>query len=183
MIALRALLPRNCRSKILVGLISNTHQFCFRKTKFSTGKTFFMNPQLESQALSSGERVKELATKLIYLSGTVHDALRRLSSDNATNVLLTPYALLTEEYALRFRANILLTDAERFVIPDFETPHGELMTSLSAIETKLGTVTQLEELSELLSGLTLFSNSIISRKKHIISLLFKNLIGTMNSEF
>jgi len=57
------------------------------------------------------------------------------------------------------------------------------MTSLSAIETKLGTVTQLEELSELLSGLTLFSNSIISRKKHIISLLFKNLIGTMNSEF
>lgn len=142
-----------------------------------------MNPRIEPQALSSGERVKEVAAKLIYLSGNVHDALRRLSPDNATSALLTPYALLTEEYALRFRANILLTDAERFVIPDFETPHGELMTSLSAIETKLNTVTQLEELSELLSGLTLFSNSIISRKKHIISLLFENLIGTAKHQF
>jgi hypothetical protein len=136
-----------------------------------------MNPQFD-QAFSSEEKVKEVAAKLICLSGNVHDTLRRFSPDNAASSLITPYALLTEEYALRFRANILLTDAERFVISNFETPHNELMTSLSAIETKLHTVANLEDLSELLSGLTLFSNSIISKKKHIISLLFENLIGT-----
>lgn len=135
----------------------------------------------DKQAFSSEEKVKEVASLLIFLSGKVHDTLRRLSPDDATSTLLTPYALLTEEYALKFRANILLTDAGRFVILDFETPHDKLMAALSEIESKLNGVSNLDDLSDLLSGLTLFSNSIISKKKQIISLLFENLVGAPTS--
>lgn len=130
-----------------------------------------------AQAFSSEEKVKAVATKIIALSDRVHEALRRLPTDVVTEALLTPYALLTEEYALRFRANILITDAARFVMSDFERSHEEVMGSLLVIETKLNDVNSLDHLSDLLSGLTLFSNSIVSKKKQIISLLFENLIS------
>jgi hypothetical protein len=136
-----------------------------------------MRPDTTVQAFSSEVKVKAVATKIIALSDRVHEALRRLPPDIVTGALLTPYALLTEEYALRFRANILITDAARFVMADFDRSHEEVMSSLQAIETKLNNVNNLDGLSDLLSGLTLFSNSIVSKKKQIISLLFENLVS------
>ncbi|WP_019139879.1 hypothetical protein [Noviherbaspirillum massiliense] len=135
-----------------------------------------MKARSEDQAFSSAEKVAAVATKIVFLLDKVHEALRQLSSNNVTSPLITPYALLTEEYALRFRANILRTDAARFVMSDFEKSHDELMNSLSAIEAKLNKVTNPDDLSDLLNSLMLFSNSIISKKKQIISLLFENLV-------
>ncbi|MES2150270.1 MAG: hypothetical protein V4508_10800 [Pseudomonadota bacterium] len=96
-----------------------------------------------------------------------------------SNSQITSYALLTEEYALRARANILLIDARRFVTPDFNFPQGELIDFLSKLEMKFGEIVDIDELSELLVGVMLFANSIVSRKSSVIFFLLKNLTSLL----
>lgn len=136
-----------------------------------------MTTNIEHQAFSSEEKVQEIARIIFRMSDAVHHALRRLSSNILTSGSLTAYALLTEEYALRSRANILLIEANRLVILDFDISQEELIASLSKIEVRFDSVTNLDDLSELLVALMLFSNSIVSKKKRIISLLFDNLMN------
>lgn len=134
-----------------------------------------MTINIELQALSSERKVHEVAKAIASLSEAVHQALRRLSLNILSSDSVTPYALLTEEYAIRARANILLVDAKRFVIQDLNIMHGELIAFLNKMESKLNEVKCLDELSELVVGLMLFSNSIVSKKERVITFLLQEL--------
>lgn len=133
----------------------------------------------KSQAFSSEEKVQEIAKAIIRVSDAMHQSLRRMSPHVISNSQITSYALLTEEYALRARANILLIDASRFVTPDFNFPQGELVDFLSKLEMKFGEIVDIDELSELLVGVMLFANSIVSRKSSVIFFLLKNLTSLL----
>lgn len=137
-----------------------------------------MNNDNQLLALSSIEKVREVARIITINSDAVHAALRRFSSSATGGESVASYALLTEEYALRARAHILSNDAARFVVRDFEVTQDSLVAELIATETRFGNVVNIDELSELLIALILFSNAIVSRKNKILSFLFNNLIET-----
>lgn len=137
-----------------------------------------MNNQELMLALSSLDRVREVAAIITSNSDAVHAALRRFSDSRTGNQAAASYALLTEEYALRARAHILCNDANRFVLTDFEVTQKELIAELESTEARFGNVQNIDELSELLIALILFSNAIISRKNSVLLFLFKNLSET-----
>jgi len=137
-----------------------------------------MNDQEFKLALSSLDQVREIAGMITSNSDAVHAALRRFSNATTGNQAVASYALLTEEYALRARAHILGNDANRFVLADFEVTQKDLVVELKATEARFGNVQNIDELSELLIALILFSNAIISRKNSVLLFLFKNLSET-----
>ncbi len=134
-----------------------------------------MTQNIKLQAFSCEAKVQEIARMIIRISDEVHHVLRRLSSEIISNGSLTSYALLTEEYALRSRANILINDAKRFVTVDLDILHDELMALLRKIENQLKTVNEFDILYERLIALMLFANSIVSNNKRVILFLYDEL--------
>lgn len=130
------------------------------------------------QALSSIEKVRFISSLITKNSDAIHSALRRFSANPDANGAGTSYAMLTEEYALRARAHILGNDARRFVLSDFLVTQDELIAELNATEERFRGVANLDELSELVIALILFSNAIVSRKNSVLSFLFNNLAET-----
>ena len=137
-----------------------------------------MNDQKLMLALSSVDNVREVARIITFNSDGVHAALRRLSATITGSESVASYALLTEEYALRARAHILENDANRFVVNDFDVTQEDLLVELKETEARFAKVENIDELSELLIALILFSNAIVSRKNSVLRFLFKNLSET-----
>lgn len=133
-----------------------------------------MKQNIDAQALTSDEQVRELASLFIRMSEAIHHALRELAGSKSQNAA-SAYALLTEEYALRSRANMLMIEASRFARPGLDTTQQEMLNTLEAIYTKLKSACTLEELSEIIIGVVLFANSIASPKNHIVSFLLNDL--------
>jgi len=133
-----------------------------------------MQKQDESQALASEEQVRELAFLFIRMSEAIHHALRELANGKPHNAARA-YALLTEEYALRSRANMLMIEPSRFARPGLNTTQHEMLGTLEAIYVKLKSACTLDELSEMIIGVVLFANSTASRKNHIASFLLNEL--------
>lgn len=136
-----------------------------------------MQKQNELQALASEEQVHELALLFIRMSGAIHDALRELAGGEPKNAAPV-YALLTEEYALRSRAHMLMIEPSRFARPGLETTQREMLDTLEAIYVKLKSACTLDELSEMIMGVMLFANSTASRKNHIATFLLNDLKKT-----
>jgi hypothetical protein len=133
-----------------------------------------MLKQNDPQALASAEQVRELALLFIRMSEAIHHALRELSGRKSQDASFA-YALLTEEYALRSRANILMIEANRFARPGMNTTQQEMLDTLEAIYTRLKNACTSDELSELIISVVLFANSIASKKNSIISFLLNEL--------
>lgn len=133
-----------------------------------------MKQTIDAQALTSDEQVRELASLFIRMSEAIHHALRELAGSKSQNAA-SAYALLTEEYALRSRANMLMIEANRFARPGLDTTQQEMLNTLEAIYAKLKSACTLEELSEIIIGVVLFANSIASPKNHIFSFLLNDL--------
>jgi hypothetical protein len=135
-----------------------------------------MQSTTASQALSTAEYVRDVALQVMRMSEGIHHALRKLTSmpaeDDATT---SPYALLTEEYALRARANMLLIEAARLARPDFPVSQEAVLEILKRVEAGLSQSGSLEHLSEVVVALLLFTSSIISRRNQVISTLLDNL--------
>lgn len=135
-----------------------------------------MQQTTESTALSSGESVREIALRLMHMSEAIHQTLRRLTSAPPPGSAMTsPYALLTEEYALRARASILLIEADRLARPEFPATQAVVLDILSRVELALSDSNSSDEMNELIAGLLLFTSSIISRRNQIIWVLLENL--------
>jgi hypothetical protein len=133
-----------------------------------------------SNAFSSGERVREIALRLMHMSEAIHHALRQLTSRPSTEHSSTsPYALLTEEYALRARASILLIEADRLARPSFPVSQATVLDILGQVETTLSQANSADDMNELIAGLLLFTSSIISRRNQIIAVLLENLQQTV----
>lgn len=137
-----------------------------------------MQQQNDLQALTSEVQVRELASLFIRMSEAIHHALRELAGSRSQNAA-SAYALLTEEYALRSRANMLMIEANRFARPGLDTTQQEMLNTLEAIYAKLKSACTLVELSEIIIGVVLFANSIASPKNHIVSFLLDDLRKTV----
>jgi len=134
------------------------------------------------QALAAEQQVRELALSLMRVCGSIHDVLRELSGATKKEDSSLPYALLTEEYALRSRANTLLIEAKRLAQPNLEFFQQELLSVLESVDTRIKSTSSLSELSELITGTALFANSIMSRKASVIQFLLNELKQTVSSE-
>lgn len=139
-----------------------------------------MQIQNDSQALTSAEQVREVAALFIRMSDAIHQSLRGLAGSNSQDAV-SAYALLTEEYVLRSRANMLMIEASRFGRSGLQKTQQELLSTLEAIYTKLKTACTVNELSDLIIGVVLFANSIVSTKNHVISFLLSDLEKTISN--
>ena len=130
-----------------------------------------------TQAFSSAECVREIALQVMRMSEAIHQALRKYTSTTvpADPNTTSAYALLTEEYAVRARASMLLIEAKRLARSEFPVSQAEVLATLAQVEVRLSQSSSLDELSELITGLLLFTSSIISRNNQMISMLFQNL--------
>ena len=133
-----------------------------------------MQNQNETRALSSEEQVRELALLFIRMSEAIHHALREVAVSK-TQDAASAYALLTEEYALRSRANMLMIEASRFARPGLDLSQHEMLNTLGALYVKLKGARNIDELAELISGVVLFANSVASKKNNIILFLLNDL--------
>ena len=129
-----------------------------------------------TQAFSSADSVRDIALQVMRMSEAIHQALRQHTAASPSDSKATSaYALLTEEYALRARASMLLIEAERLARPDFPVSQADTLATLTQVENRLSQSSSLDELSELITGLLLFTSSIISRNNQVISMLLQNL--------
>jgi hypothetical protein len=140
-----------------------------------------MHNDIEIQALATAEHVRETAALFIRMSEAIHHALRELAGSNSENSS-SAYALLTEEYALRSRANMLMIEATRFAHPGLGITQQEMLNTLEAIYVKLESACEPNELSEIIIGVVLFANSIVSTKNNIIHFLLSELKSTLQND-
>lgn len=138
-----------------------------------------MQQQNDSPALTSEKQVRELASLFIRMSEAIHHALRELAGSRSQNAA-SAYALLTEEYALRSRANMLMIEASRFARPGLAITQQEMLNTIDAMNSKLKGAHTLEELTEIIIGVVLFANSIASQKNHIVTFLLNDLKSSVD---
>jgi hypothetical protein len=140
-----------------------------------------MENHMESNALQSEQHIRELALSIMRACGAIHDTLRELSGTASKEDNTLPFALLTEEYALRSRANTLLIEAKRLARPGLAVTQQEMLAVLETLDNRIKTVLSLRELAELINSATLFANSVMSMKANVISFLLEDLRQTVNN--
>jgi hypothetical protein len=134
-----------------------------------------MSKEPVANAFSSDEQVRQVASRISGMSETIHHALRQLAQNLQQHDSSAAYVLLTEEYALRARTNILQVEARRFARADFPTSQDEVMAVLDEIDRALAIVRSPDELTELIVSLVLFATSIACRNSSITALLLRQL--------
>ena len=125
-------------------------------------------------ALSTSDDVIALADGLSQLADKLHAALRRLTAKPSGDTSIA-YALLTEEYALRARTNILRNDAPRHTIDGLEFSQASLINALSQIEANLHEADTLEVVRSIVSDLITLASSINPGKTRVVNFLAKEL--------
>lgn len=134
-----------------------------------------MPTKLTVNAFSSEQDIRQIAQRITGMSESIHHALRQLAQDLQQRDSSAAYALLTEEYALRARVNILQVEAKRFARPDFPATQQDVITVLNNVDEVLRSTLSPEELTELIVSLVLFATSIACRNNAIISFLLDGL--------
>lgn len=128
------------------------------------------HPTCMHSALSTNEDVMEFAHSLLRVSDQLHRTLRQLTSV-ARNDSGTAYALLTEEYGLRARTNILLNDSARHQLEGLSFSQQELLQALEQVGRYIENADSLEVLSSTVSDLVTFATSISPGKEKIVNFL------------
>jgi hypothetical protein len=134
-----------------------------------------MPTELTVNAFSSEQDIRQIAQRITGMSEAIHHALRQLAQDLPQRDSSAAYALLTEEYALRARVNILQVEAKRFARPDFPATQQDVIAVLDNVDEVLRGARSPEELTELIVSLVLFATSIACRNNATISLLLDSL--------
>lgn len=125
-------------------------------------------------ALATSDDVIALADGLSQLADQLHAVLRRLTAQPAGDTSIA-YALLTEEYALRARTNILRNDAPRHTMDGLEFSQASLIETLGQIEASLHEADTLEVVRSVVSDLITFASSINPGKTRVVNFLAKEL--------
>lgn len=134
-----------------------------------------MTQETAASAFASAEHVRQVAQRIASMSEAIHYALRQLAQDLKQRDSSSAYALLTEEYALRARINILQVEAERFARANFPETQQQMIAILDNVNDAIKGAWSAEELTELVVSLVLFATSIACRNNAIISLLLSDL--------
>jgi hypothetical protein len=128
-----------------------------------------------ASAFYSDEQVRQVAVRISSMSEAIHHALRQLAQSLQQHDSSAAYVLLTEEYALRARTNILQVEAQRFARTDFPISQNEVLAVLDEVDRALTIMRSPEELTELIVSLVLFATSIACRNNSITALLLREL--------
>jgi len=144
-----------------------------------------MEMQMEDNALNTEQQVRDVALLMMRICGDIHEALRKASSERQHEGSALPYALLTEEYALRSRANILIIEAGRLIRKDLKQPQQAILDTLQASQVCIESADSIEKLAELINSLVLFSNSLMSKDGNVVSYLLAHLqqSAQLNGQF
>lgn len=125
-------------------------------------------------ALATSDDIIAFSNTLSRLADKLHETLRRLTAERSGDTTII-YALLTEEYTLRARTNILQNDASRHALSDLNFSQDTLIGTLDAIETRLGGASSLEVVQSIVSDLITFAAAINPGKARIVSFLAQEL--------
>lgn len=123
-------------------------------------------------ALATSNDIIALAEALSKLADNLHAALRRLTAQPDGDKSIA-YSLLTEEYALRARTNILRNDAPRHTMEGLNFCQASLMQTLSQIGASLHEASTLEVVRSIASDLITFASAINPGKARIVNFLAK----------
>lgn len=125
-------------------------------------------------ALQTSEDVQELSNALHVVADKLHHTLKEMTAKSTPDSSLA-YALLTEEYALRARINILSNDSERHTVPGLNFTQSALLDLLDEKTLQLAQAHSHETLRLIVSDLVLFASSIVPGKAKVINFLVADM--------
>lgn len=132
-------------------------------------------------ALSGVGSVKSLAEKLQSITSEIHATLRRfaISPDTAKD---SGYELLTEEYGLRVRSNILFHNAKKHVVSGVEFSHEDMMVLLEKVRIAVANATTIESLTALVVCVITFASSIWPGRSKVVNFLILDLAEKLDEK-
>jgi hypothetical protein len=127
-------------------------------------------PAILAPALATLEDVTEFARMLLATADSVHTALKRLSASSAKDPDLG-YSVLTEEYAIRARANILLNDSARHTVENAGFKQADLRDFMVSTDRQIGDCASLANLLATSTDLITFASAVSSGNARILKVL------------
>lgn len=131
-------------------------------------------------ALATLGDVTEFARMVLATADSVHSALKRLSASSAKDPDLG-YSVLTEEYAIRARANILLNDSARHTVENAGFNQADLRNFIVSTEKRIAECASMAELLSTSTDAITFASAVSSGNARIIKLLAQ-AFGVVGSE-
>lgn len=131
-------------------------------------------PSSWASALATLEDVTEFARMVLATADSVHAALKRLSASSAKDPDLG-YSVLTEEYAIRARANILLNDSVRHTVADAGFSQADLRHFMVSTTKRIGECTSMAELLSTSTDVITFASAVSSGNARILTHLSQAL--------
>lgn len=133
-------------------------------------------PALFAPALATLEDVTEFARMVLATADSVHTALKRLSASSAKDPDIG-YSVLTEEYAIRARANILLNDSARHTVENLGFSQASLQVFMDSMDKRIDGCVSLAELLSASTDLITFASAVSSGNKRILEVLAQAFWG------
>lgn len=127
-------------------------------------------PATSAPALVTLEDVTEFARMVLATADSVHAALKRLSASSAKNPDLG-YSILTEEYAIRARANILLNDSARHTVENAGFSQANLRKFMGSLDKRVEECVSMADLLSASTDLITFASAVSSGNVKILEVL------------
>ena len=137
-----------------------------------------MNSSSTKPALLTPQDVQELSQGLTHVADALHNALRTLTANPNPDPSLA-YALLTEEYALRARINILINDLDRHTVSGLTFSQTELLRLLDEKSRQVVETDSLETVRSVVSDLITLASAIVPGKARIINFLVAEMSANL----
>lgn len=127
-------------------------------------------PATCAPALDTLKDVTEFAHMVVALADSTHAALKRLTASSAKDPDLG-YSVLTEEYALRARANILLNDSARHMVERAGFTQSNLRDFMVSTDGRIAECASLTELLAMSTEMITFASAVSSGNARVLTLL------------
>ena len=112
----------------------------------------------------------QFARMVLATADSVHTALKRLSASSAKDPDLG-YSVLTEEYAIRARANILLNDSARHTVENAGFDQADLRNFMVSTSKRIAECASMAELLATSTDLITFASAVSSGNARILNVL------------
>lgn len=137
-------------------------------------------PATCAPALATLEDVTEFARMVLATADSVHAALKRLSTSSTKDPDIG-YSVLTEEYAIRARANILLNDSARHTVANVGFNQANLRKFMGSMDKRIEECVSMADLLSTSTALITFASAVSSGNVRILEVLAQAL-GVVGSD-
>ncbi|MCS4065205.1 hypothetical protein [Pseudomonas putida] len=134
----------------------------------------------KSAALANEVSVKEFSELILHLSMAFQEALRRLAGQDKA-FPSEGYAMLTEAYGLRTRANILYLTPSMHVVQDLNFTQAIMLEKLEEVLSCLGNVTDLHVVNAMLVSVITLASALGDGRAKVVGFLFETLCCDLDS--